>query len=714
MKKEKKYINDYAQLMTEWDWDRNNDIGLNPQTLTYGSGVKAYWICSKCGNSWLASITHRTHGRDCPKCKNIMLSDSRSIPRNNKLCITHPHLEKEWDVSKNELSFFDYSTYSNKKVWWICEEGHSWEESVSHRTRRNDGCPYCSNHRVLTGFNDLETKFPEVALEWNYEKNDGIVPGNVLAGSNKKYWWKCPYGHEWEASVVNRTNKNTGCPVCSKEKRISIPEKTIYFYLKDIFPDIQEQAKFEWLKPRELDIYIPSLRVAIEYDGQYWHTDVKNDVKKEKLCRRYNIDLIRIREPNCQAYTGKCKCIQTDNPRKKDFLKTALVELFDYFNERYHININLNYDFKRDFIKIQELVVSYEKNNSLLVKFPEIAKEWNYDKNGNLTPDLFSHSSNQPLWWKCVKGHEWIATISDRTRTSKNGCPFCSNKRVLKGYNDLKTVYPQIASEWDYEKNDLVPDEVLYGSPKKVWWRCKKGHVWQAAIVNRTRNNLGCPVCSNHKVLPDYNDLESNYPDIASEWDHEKNTFLTPNQVSFHYDNKVWWLCSKGHSYEATVFDRVERERGCPYCSSNKVLPGFNDLESLFPDVARSWNYEKNDGIMPSQVAAHSNKKYWWKCQYGHEWETTVGNRTKGKECPYCSNQKVLKGYNDLATLYPEIALEWDYENNNDSPDEYFAGSSKKVSWKCSKGHTWKAVIRYRTKGGTGCPVCYEIKRKSK
>ena len=324
MKKEKKYINDYAQLMTEWDWDRNNDIGLNPQTLTYGSGVKAYWICSKCGNSWLASITHRTHGRDCPKCKNMKLSDSRSIPRNNKLCITHPHLEKEWDVSKNELSFFDYSTYSNKKVWWICEEGHSWEERVSHRTRRNDGCPYCSNHRVLTGFNDLETKFPEVALEWNYEKNDGIVPGNVLAGSNKKYWWKCSYGHEWEASVVNRTNKNTGCPVCSKEKRISIPEKTIYFYLKDIFPDIQEQAKFEWLKPRELDIYIPSLRVAIEYDGQYWHTDVENDVKKEKLCRRYNIDLIRIREPNCQAYTGKCKCIQTDNPRKKDFLKRMI------------------------------------------------------------------------------------------------------------------------------------------------------------------------------------------------------------------------------------------------------------------------------------------------------------------------------------------------------------------------------------------------------
>lgn len=103
----------------------------------------------------------------------------------------------------------------------------------------------------------------------------------------------------------------------------------------------------------------------------------------------------------------------------------------------------------------------------------------------------------------------------------------------------------------------------------------------------------------------------------------------------------------------------------------------------------------------------------WWKCKNNHSYEASPSNRFKGKGCPYCSNRKVLKGYNDLQTLYPDKSIEWDYEKNGDlKPTDVTAHSSKKVFWKCKYGHCWKTSIRDRTSGGTNCPHCYQIARK--
>ncbi|MCH5314701.1 MAG: zinc-ribbon domain-containing protein, partial [Eubacterium sp.] len=105
---------------------------------------------------------------------------------------------------------------------------------------------------------------------------------------------------------------------------------------------------------------------------------------------------------------------------------------------------------------------------------------------------------NKKVWWKCCKGHEWQATISDRN--NGRGCPYCSGKKSLKGYNDLQTVNPTLANEWNYEKNNgLTPVDVTPGSNKKVWWKCQRGHEWQAIICNRNRGN-SCPVCRKIKT----------------------------------------------------------------------------------------------------------------------------------------------------------------------------------------------------------------------
>ena len=138
-----------------------------------------------------------------------------------------------------------------------------------------------------------------------------------------------------------------------------------------------------------------------------------------------------------------------------------------------------------------------EKETSLLIHNPMLAQEWNYEKNGKLTPASVMPSSNKKVWWKCQKNHEWQTTIN--SRNSGVGCPYCSNKKVLIGYNDLQTINPKLAKEWNDEKNgDLTPKQFTAKSGKKVWWKCEKGHEWQADIYSRNKGT-GCPQCAKEK-----------------------------------------------------------------------------------------------------------------------------------------------------------------------------------------------------------------------
>ena len=134
-----------------------------------------------------------------------------------------------------------------------------------------------------------------------------------------------------------------------------------------------------------------------------------------------------------------------------------------------------------------------EKANSIFFSNPEVAKEWDYERNGNLKPQTLTANSNKRVWWKCSKGHEWQARIDHRN--SGSGCPYCAGKKVLKGFNDLQTVNPLLAEEWHYEKNNgLSPADVTQNSNKRVWWECSEGHEWEAQINNRNNGN-GCPIC---------------------------------------------------------------------------------------------------------------------------------------------------------------------------------------------------------------------------
>ena len=160
---------------------------------------------------------------------------------------------------------------------------------------------------------------------------------------------------------------------------------------------------------------------------------------------------------------------------------------------------------------------------------------------------------------------------------------------------------------------------------------------------------------------------------------------------------------------------RTQRGGGCPECA--KKIRANNRIETIVekngcitaPLLLKEWDYEKNKelGLFPDKLTTHSNKKAWWKCSAcGYEWKTTVANRSGCSSCPACINRVIVAGVNDLVTTHPELANEWDYEENGELlPQHVSYGMGKKVGWKCSLGHKYKATILHRS-SGTNCPIC--------
>ena len=540
-------------LSKEWNYEKNGD--LKPTDVTIGSNKKVWWKCDK-GHEWQATIYQRNkNGDNCPFCSNRKIKQGE-----NDLATVNPTLAKEWNYEKNgKLKPTDVSVGSDKKVWWKCDKGHEWQAVVYRRNKNGNDCPFCSNRKIKQGENDLATSNPVLAKEWNYEKNGDLKPIDVTAGSQISVWWICNKGHEWQAKIDKR-NKGNNCPICGSERKTSVSEKSILFYIKkycngEIIPNYRSEI----IKNKELDIYIKDLNIGIEYDGMFYHQNKKRDIEKDKICNKVGIKIYHIIE-NKEKNIVKHNKIYYDI-RNQENLEWAIKCLLKILFGENKYNINL----KQDQIDIYNLIEYYEKEDALFNKFPELVKEWNYEKNGKLKPEFVSYGSHKKVWWKCNKGHEWQAAIS--SRTSGHGCPYCSNNKVLKGFNDLVTINPTIAKEWNYEKNEnLKPENFSPNSNKRVWWKCDKGHEWQAKIQNR---NVGgkCPYCSNQKALKGYNDLTITDPIILKYWDYEKNIDIKPEDFLRGSNTRVWLKCPEcKKEWNARIIDVLKKEQICSNC----------------------------------------------------------------------------------------------------------------------------------------------------
>ena len=619
--KEKIYVRDNDQLMAEWDWEKN--LSFSPNHLTIGSGKKVWWICSK-GHSWQASVEKRASGKGCPYCSGRLVSDanrlsairpdiaktwdyeknypitpetvsfssnkkywwkcskghswssscnSRSNGNNcpycsgriasseNNLATLFPNLVSEWDYAKNQgMLPEEFTPYSGKQVWWICSKGHSFKKSIAKRSS-GVGCTVCSNRTVISGVNDLKTTHPKLANEWCYQKNEPYFPENFHAGSSKKVWWECENGHQWEASIVNRTH-NRNCPYCSG--KIASPEWNITTHSPILISEWDYDKNHGALP----ESFTPYSNKKVWWKCEFGHSWMASINKRTNgsHCPECWKEMRTSFPEQCVSYYLNKFFTNISNNYQFEFNNaTYEFDIFihdinvaiEYDGEYFHKN-KLNNDTRKNLAAKQAGISLYRIRE---IGCPEI-------QNCFVIPVLPTYINND---FKSLENAIKFL-IKELINIEPLICIEVDQNDIFQQYVSLRKKHsfavmcPDLIEEWDFGKNgNLDPNNISYGSAKSVWWKCKKCGYEFKTSVNKRSHGSGCPACANKIIIEGKNDLLTKYPSIAETWNYEKNQ-LNPKSVFPKSHKKVWWKCKKcGYEWIQTIANRTKSNR-CPNC----------------------------------------------------------------------------------------------------------------------------------------------------
>ena len=206
--------------------------------------------------------------------------------------------------------------------------------------------------------------------------------------------------------------------------------------------------------------------------------------------------------------------------------------------------------------------------NDLAHNHPEVAAEWDWETNGERTPETVTASSTFKAAWTCgLCGHRWRAHVY--RRTYKTGCPQCARaaRRIRSQQPSISVGAPHLLAEWDWEANERCgwhPDQVTLGSQKQVHWvvqdECKLGlvHRWQAALEHRITLNTGSPFPSG-KGLCACTSLAVQCPEAADLWDYGLNGEATPHSVTCQCKQEVYWKRLGGRQWHQRVDQVVNK-----------------------------------------------------------------------------------------------------------------------------------------------------------
>ena len=557
----KKYVSDMPELIAEWHPTKNE--GKQPQDFRHASPTKVWWKCRH-GHEWQSTIANRSKGKGCPYCAGLYPTEDYNLKKIN------PDLCSEWHP-KNQKLPSEYLPKSAKKVWWLCKRGHEWQAQIASRTDLEGntliGCPFCSGKRASKNYN-LLTERPELLTDWCHEKNQ-IDPTELTPNSHTKVWWKCEKGHRWFASPHNRRN-GRGCPKCTHQT--SKAEIRILTELMAIYKNVISRHKIDGV---ELDIYVPDLKVGIEYDGAFWHADKHDhDVKKQQHLENLGIRLLRVREApltkisetdiivNSRVELSKKVVNNIVNFVGGDATKTARYLSSNKFVNQKVFNTYLDY-FPSPF-----------PEKSLAALNPELSSEWHPTYNSPLTPSNFTANSGHKVWWQCDKGHEWRATIDSRNRTRrKSGCPYCSpTYRLASPENNLALKYPDLVRFFHPFKNGaLKPHDVTHGSEIPVWWQCPSDPMHEffrsPNHMTSSRAKELCPYCRG-TLVSEKNCMETTHPELAKIFHPTLNGDLSPKTIRAATRKILWWCCDNGHEWQAKGSAMQRRANLCQNCKT--------------------------------------------------------------------------------------------------------------------------------------------------
>ncbi len=791
----------YPDIASQWHPTKNGS--LTPENVTCASSKKVWWLMPyddpNTGRhfdfEWNARISDRTKKHAGPP----FLQGKAVWPGYNDLATVSPEQAAKWHPTKNgDLRPVDVLAGSNTEYWWIYPYDDprtsrhfdfEWQMSPHRMVSDKVICPYLAGAMVWPGFNDLASLYPEIAAQWHPTKNGDLTPENTTYGSKKKVWWLVPYDDpetgrhfdfEWSTCVCDRTSRLSVSTDRTKATITPFQQGIATWAGYNDLATVSPEQAAKW-HPTKNGTLTP-VDVTASSNTEYWWFFPYDDPESGK-----HYDFEWKMSPSRMVSAGVTCPFLDGTMVLRGF--NDLASLYPKIAEQWHPTKNGAMTPEKTYYKSKTLVwwvmpyvdpktghiinlewsaSVYDRTsrhsgcpylsghrvlkgfNDLATRRPDIAMLWHPTKNGTLTPDMVSESSQKSVVWLYVyedpqtgeQQHiEWVAKVQQMT-ISKDPLAYYNNSHVKRAIGNLSVTHPELAKQWHPTKNgNLKPTDVTYGSTIKVWWYLpyddpKTGQhfdfEWKSDINSRTNNDNGCPYLSGRGVWKGFNDLETLRPDLALQWHPTKNGAKKPCDFPVSSSFNAWWLLPYDDPKTGRHFDfewkaRIaDRNKGkdCPYLSGKAVWVGFNDLQTFYPEIASQWHPTKNGSLTPADVPCGSGYSVWWILPYDDpktgrhfdfEWKATISNRTgQGLGCPYLTNDAVWPGYNDLASCYPNVADEWYMERNHKkNPAMVYKASGDKHWWKCATcGHEWYASVRSRTVDEQNCPVCTREKRR--
>ena len=308
----------------------------------------------------------------------------------------------------------------------------------------------------------------------------------------------------------------------------------------------------------------------------------------------------------------------------------------------------------------------------------------------------------------------------------------CNSKRLCENEECQTCFEKSFASHeksqyWSETNGDVKPRQVFKGSSNKYWFDCDIcGHKFENSLNHITGMNRWCPYCVNQKLC-EKEDCKTCFENSfasheKSKYWSEKNGDVKPRQVFKRSHIKYWFDCDNcGHEFNISLSNLTQHNQWCPYCSNppqklcekEECQTCFNKSFALH-QKSKYWSV-KNGDIKPRQVFKSANTKYWFDCDCGHEFESSI-NEITGQHntwCSYCSNppQKLCEK-EDCKTCFEnsfashEKSKYWSHKNCDVKPRQVFNGSHKKYWFNCNTcGHEFKSSLSNITRN-KWCPIC--------
>lgn len=467
------------ELFYEWDFEKNDALGLDIYKVTKGIWrEKAWWICEK-GHTWDATIQNRTfHKSRCPFCSRLGASNE------NSLASKYPDLSLQWHPNLNgDLTPYDVTSRSAQRVWWLGECGHEWDSSIYSRSSGKTGCPYCSNVKFLVGVNDMWTTTPELA-SLLANPQDGY---ENMKSSKKRTDWKCPDCSSIirNKSIINTNRNGFFCINCSDGK--SYPEKFMYYYLQELNVCFDWEKSFSWSNGKRYDFYIENSNTIIEmhgsqhYDlgigfesigGRNLKEEVQNDKHKRSLAQANGVkNYIEINAATSDLEYLKESIIKSNLPwsvccEKVDWLKIAknaeksiVKEAWDLWKKDNSIN-QISEELKMTTATIRNYLRRGDKLG--VVQYPK-EKEKRIDR----AVAQLDYTFNLIKIWSSTLEAQTLSGFNERAIIRS-----CKNK--LTYYKGFIWLY-----EDDYINNDYNKEEINY---KKI----RNQRIIQLSLSNET------------------------------------------------------------------------------------------------------------------------------------------------------------------------------------------------------------------------------------